>query len=106
MLHCSTVLTKKGIDAMQIGESPLFARPGGGYSAAYGPDGRRLTDPLPDDEEGLIYADLDMDAVLKAKHWQDSCGHYSRPDQLWLGVDDREKKHKVVVTDGGQTAKA
>jgi hypothetical protein len=23
------------------------------------------------------------------------CGHYSRPDLLWLGVDDREKRHRV-----------
>lgn len=75
----------------------MWGRPGGGGSCVIAPDGRRLTEPIPDDQEGIIYAELDMDMSLKSKCFVDSCGHYSRPDLLWLGVDDREKKHKVVT---------
>ena len=85
---------------MQTANCPMFNKPGGGSSAVFGPDGRRLTEPLPDSEEGSIYADLDMDLILKSKCFVDSCGHYSRPDLLWLGVDDREKTHKVVAQQG------
>lgn len=67
--------------------------PGGGSSAIFGPDGRQISDDIPETEEGILYADLDYDAILKAKSFLDTSGHYSRPDLLWLGVDSREKKH-------------
>ncbi|EMC92382.1 hypothetical protein BAUCODRAFT_287107 [Baudoinia panamericana UAMH 10762] len=103
VLHCTAVVTDAGVKAMQTDAGFLFNRPGGGSSAVFGPDGRRITEPLPSHEEGIIYADLDMDMSLKAKCFVDSCGHYSRPDLLWLGVDDREKKHKIVSKgDGSQ----
>lgn len=65
---------------------------GGGHSAVYGADGRRLTKSIPEDEEGFVYADLPMDMLVGIKHFADPVGHYSRPDMLWLGVDKREKK--------------
>ncbi|KAK5112570.1 hypothetical protein LTR85_011262 [Meristemomyces frigidus] len=95
VLHCTAVITQTGVDAMQTAGCPMFNRPGGGSSAVFAPDGRRLTERLPDSEEGIIYADLDMDLILKAKCFVDCCGHYSRPDLLWLGVDDRERAHRV-----------
>jgi predicted amidohydrolase len=69
----------------------LFNKPGGGSSAVFGPDGRKLTKDLPENTEGIVYADLETDAVLKAKTFIDVCGHYSRPDLLWLGVVDCPK---------------
>lgn len=68
--------------------------PGGGSSAIFGPDGRQLSEEMPETEEGILYADLNMDDILKAKGFLDICGHYSRPDMLWLGVDDQEKLHR------------
>ena len=53
---------------------------GGGYAMAYGPDGRPLCDPLPEDEEGLLYADIDLSLIALAKAAADPAGHYSRPD--------------------------
>lgn len=91
VLHCTSVISEKGIKAMKTEGSPLANIPGGGQSAVFGPDGRRLTEPIPSDQEGIVYADLPMDFTIMAKHMVDVVGHYSRPDLLWLGVDGREK---------------
>lgn len=94
MLHTTAVFSQKGIDAMGTATGVLFNSPGGGGSAIFGPDGRQLSQNLPGDVEGIIYADLDLQAILRSKGFLDVCGHYSRPDLLWLGVDDTEKKHR------------
>lgn len=73
----------------------MFNSPGGGCSAVFGPDGRRLTKEIEATTEEILYADLDMGMILAARCFIDACGHYSRPDLLWLGVDDREKTHLV-----------
>ena len=80
----------------------MFGHIGGGHSAVYGPDGRRLTKPIPADEEGFVYVDLPMDMLISMRHFADPVGHYSRPELLWLGVDAREKKH--VRREGDEAA--
>tara|TARA_R110001592_G_scaffold363372_1_gene685924 strand:+ start:25445 stop:26467 length:1023 start_codon:yes stop_codon:yes gene_type:complete len=54
--------------------------PGGGFAQIYGPDGAPLCDPLPEREEGLLFADIDFSAITIAKSFADPVGHYSRPD--------------------------
>ena len=93
VLHTGSVLTEKGIDRMNTGQGALMSTPGGGSSAVFGPDGRQFTKDLPWTEEGILYADLDMDFILATKSFADACGHYSRPDLMWLGVDTTERKH-------------
>ncbi|KAL0573923.1 hypothetical protein V5O48_008020 [Marasmius crinis-equi] len=59
---------------------------GGGFAAIHGPDGRELAafqDPM---EEGILYADINLEARLTGKIISDSVGHYSRPDLLSLHV--------------------
>ena len=96
VLHCTAVITQAGVDVMQTAQCMMFNRPGGGGSCVIGPDGRVLTELIPGEQEGMVYAQLDMEVILKTKCFVDCTGHYSRPDLLWLGVDDREKKHRVV----------
>ena len=80
---------------MGTGQSMLMNTPGGGASAVIGPDGRVLSEPLESKAEGLVIADIDPSMAIMARSFLDICGHYSRPDLLWLGCDTREKKHKV-----------
>jgi predicted amidohydrolase len=84
-------MSQTAVESMRTKSTALFSRPGGGHSAVYGPDGRRLTEPIPSDQEGIVYADLPMDFAVTVKHLVDVVGHYSRPDLLWLGVDSKKK---------------
>ncbi|OHW95906.1 aliphatic nitrilase [Colletotrichum incanum] len=93
VLHCTGVLTQNTIDKMETHSGQLYDTPGGGYSAVFGPDGSKLSTDLAHDEEGILYADLEMDRITGAKIFLDTCGHYSRPDLLWLGADLTEKRH-------------
>ena len=65
-----------------------------------GPDGRVVSKPLEPASEGLVISDIDTSAALIARGFLDICGHYSRPDLLWLGCDTREKKHKIDKPSG------
>jgi predicted amidohydrolase len=93
VLHCTSVMTSSGVTAHKTEGNPVFGATGGGHSAVYGPDGRRLTKPIPPEHEGFVYADLPMDMLVSLRHFADPVGHYSRPELLWLGVDTREKRH-------------
>ncbi|KAK8022916.1 hypothetical protein PG991_006797 [Apiospora marii] len=93
VLHTTAVLGPAGIERMKTQNSMMMATPGGGCSAVFGPDGRKLTTDIPAGQEGIVYADLDFDEIIKAKSFLDLCGHYSRPDLLWLGVDKDVKNH-------------
>jgi nitrilase len=86
VLHCTQVITEKGIKAMNTGGHAIMSSPGGGHTVVFGPDGRLMTKPLPEDKEGVIYADLIMDELVRNKMFVDSAGHFSRPDVLWLGI--------------------
>ncbi|KAJ8081147.1 hypothetical protein PM082_017990 [Marasmius tenuissimus] len=67
--------------------TPFDAKEGGGFAAIYGPDGRDLVQTLPAMEEGILYADIDLDDLLTAKLMVDPVGHYSRPDLLSLHIN-------------------
>lgn len=68
---------------------------GGGAARIYGPDGSDLVTPLAEDEEGLLYATLDLAAITFAKTAADPVGHYSRPDVFQL-VFNAQHKAKVI----------
>jgi nitrilase len=91
VLHTTALISSEGIDALQTSTGVIMNIPGGGSSAVFGPDGRLIADGPGETEEGFVYADLQLGDVLKAKSFLDVCGHYSRPDLLWLGVDNEEK---------------
>lgn len=60
---------------------------GGGSTVIYAPDGQLMHEPLPETEEGIVYADLDLGMIALAKAAADPAGHYSRPDVTRLLLD-------------------
>ena len=62
---------------------------GGGFAQIYGPDGKPLCEALPDTEEGLLFAEIDLGAIAVAKSFADPVGHYSRPDVTRLLLNRR-----------------
>ena len=67
---------------------------GGGFAQIYGPDGAPLCEPMPEHEEGLLFADIDFGAITIAKSFADPVGHYSRPDVTRL-LFNREAREAV-----------
>ena len=92
VIHCTALITEKGIKRLNNMSSWGMGIPGGGFSAVFAPDGRRLTEPVESTVEDIIFTDLDMDMVVAAKIFVDITGHYSRPDLMSLQVDTRVKK--------------
>lgn len=64
---------------------------GGGFAAIYAPDGSEMAERIPEDQEGILYADIDLNMITLAKSVADPTGHYSRPDvtQLLLNTERR-----------------
>lgn len=53
---------------------------GGGYAQIYAPDGSPMCEALAPEQEGILYADIDLGAIAVAKSFADPVGHYARPD--------------------------
>ena len=62
-----------------------------GNSAIIAPNGQILAGPL-EAEEGILYAEIDLDHIIKAKRMFDAVGHYSRPDVFRSGLIDNSGK--------------
>jgi nitrilase len=85
--------------------NPRTDKPGGGFTVIYGPDGRSLCDVLAEDEEGIVYADLDPAAITLAKATADPAGHYARADAVRL-VINRGKRRVMTEINQSQTEQA
>lgn len=67
---------------------------GGGTARVFGPDGSMIAEPLDEHEEGLLFADIDLDMISLAKAAADPSGHYSRPDVFKM-VANKERRSSV-----------
>jgi len=94
---CATV--SKEMVALLCGDDPTKQQlllEGGGFAAIYAPDGQLMHEPLPEGQEGIVYADLDLGMISLAKAAADPAGHYARPDVTRL-LFDRTPGDRVVM---------
>jgi nitrilase len=70
--------------SQELAEAPEHLLTGG--SSIIGPDGEFLAGPLWQDE-GILYADLDLNRIVEEHQLLDVTGHYARPDVLSLRFD-------------------
>lgn len=61
-----------------------------GNSCIVAPNGKVIAGPL-EAEEGILYADIDLNQVIAAKRMFDAVGNYSRPDVFKFAI--KEKKN-------------
>jgi nitrilase len=94
VLGCNQFITKSmypknlaGIEELSV-QPEIMCR---GGSTIISPLGDVLAGPLWD-EEGVLYADLDLGDVARGKLDFDVVGHYSRPDIFRLTVDEEQKR--------------
>lgn len=93
---CSLV-TKEMQDILCDGdaEKEAMCPVGGGYSAIFAPDGSEIAERIPHDQEGIMYADIDLHMIGYAKAAADPAGHYAKRDSTRLLIN--RKKQKAVV---------
>ncbi|MGQ0794409.1 MAG: carbon-nitrogen hydrolase family protein [Deltaproteobacteria bacterium] len=70
-------------DSFPLKKTTEWDFPGG--SAIINPRGECIAGPIYD-REGIIYADIDPDMIIRAKGVIDGVGHFSRPDILRLNL--------------------
>jgi len=100
VLGCNQYVTKDMYPAELQGSPELAEQPDvmcRGGSAIISPLGEVIAGPL-FDSEGILYADLDLDEIVRAKLDFDVVGHYARPDVFQLLVNEEvtppvKKKH-------------
>jgi len=67
-----------------------------GGSVIVSPMGEVLAGPLYNDE-GLIFTEVDLNDIVKARYDMDVVGHYARPDIFKLSVDESERPSISVI---------
>jgi len=99
VVSCSTV-SEEIIEAMESivpDARARLQRRNSAFSGIIGPDGRVIGDPLID-EEGIVYAEIDLGKCIQPKQMHDIVGHYNRFDIFDLRVD-RTPRSPVSFTD-------
>jgi aliphatic nitrilase len=66
----------------------MLARRQSAFSGIVGPDGRIVGEPLID-EEGIVYAEIDLSRCIQPRQMHDITGHYNRFDIFDLRVNRR-----------------
>ena len=90
VVSCSTIsadIVAQMEDAFP-GSRALLARKNSAFSGVIGPDGRLVGKPLID-EEGIVYADVDLAHCIQPRQMHDITGNYNRFDIFDLRVDRR-----------------
>ena len=105
IVSCSTI-SQEMVDLLKP-EAPqiqeLFNRKSCAFSGFIGPNGAVIGEPLIDDE-GMIYAEIDLEKCIQPKQMHDILGHYNRFDIFDLRVNVTPTK-KITFVDDSITPK-
>lgn len=88
IVSCSTI-SKEIMDVLKPDVpniEELLTRKSSAFSGIIGPNGAVVGEPLIDDE-GIVYADIDLEKCIQPKQMHDILGHYNRFDIFDLRVN-------------------
>jgi nitrilase len=88
VVSCSTI-SKEMMDILKPdvpNVEELLTRKSSAFSGIIGPNGAVVGEPLIDDE-GIVYADIDLEKCIQPKQMHDILGHYNRFDIFDLRVN-------------------
>jgi len=90
IVSCSTVSDEiiAAMESIVPDARGRLQRKSSAFSGIIGPDGRVVGEPLIDDE-GIVYADIDLARCIQPKQMHDIVGHYNRFDIFDLRVNRR-----------------
>lgn len=94
IVSCSTI-TQEIIEAMKEdvpNAEELLTRKNSAFTGFIGPNGAVIGEPLID-EEGIVYADIDLSKCIQPKQMHDILGHYNRFDIFDLKVNTAPQKN-------------
>jgi len=104
IISCSTV-SEEIITEMEtvVPEArALLTRENGAFSGIIGPDGNLIGEGLTD-EEGIVYAEIDLNKCIQPKQMHDILGHYNRFDIFDLRVNNKQQKPIKFVSRENKT---
>jgi nitrilase len=98
VVACSAI-TPEIVDAVAHDDESraMLERKHSAFSGIFGPDGRLISEPLIDDE-GIAYADIDLNKCIQPKQMHDIIGHYNRFDVFQLQVN-RAAQRSIVFNE-------
>lgn len=100
IVSCSTI-SEEIIEMMSKSHpqsADLLQRTNSAFSGIIGPDGRTIGEELID-EEGIAYADIDLNTCIQPRQMHDITGHYNRFDIFQLQVNRRPLRAATFVND-------
>lgn len=101
VVACSTVSAQiiDALSATHPAARELLSRRNSAFSGVIGPDGRVVGEPLIDDE-GIVYAEIDLGRCIQPRQMHDITGHYNRFDVFDLRVN-RKPLSAATFADAG-----
>lgn len=76
-IHTQEILEKIcSVDGQRQVYGGLVAA-GGGHACIIAPNGKIISNQIPADQEGIVYADIDLEQIIECKYQIDPAGHYS-----------------------------
>jgi len=100
VVSCSTVSAEivEAFAATHPESRAMLQRRNSAFSGVIGPDGRLVGEPLID-EEGIVYAQLDLSRCIQPRQMHDIIGHYNRFDVFDLRVNRRPQQAAAFSDD-------
>jgi len=91
VLSVFSPVAQDSIEILGLADRPDMITTGGGWTAIIGPNGQFINGPHTGTEEKIIYADIDLTDIIRAKYACDSIGHYARPDVFQFKINRRKQ---------------